>query len=147
MRTFWLVLTISKTCLRVKTWISRLVLQLSFTLGFRSGQGLVGMVTVRVRCWVDHYTYESLHKDISTGCVCVCFCTGDKWVISQLLVYWHALFQSFMDIVGRCVYNQNPHSSASNQLSASLSLPFLSPVPADAAFLLIYLKFNLECKI
>lgn len=48
-----------------------------------------------------------------------------------------------MDIVGRCVYHQNPHSSARNQLSASLSLPFFSPVPADAAFMLIYLKFSL----
>lgn len=97
------------------------------------------MVSVRVRCWVVHYTYESPHKDISTGCVCVSVSVQE--INGSFLSDWHIhLFQTFMDIIS-CVYNQNPHSS--NQLSVILSLPFLSPVPADAAFLLIYLKFIL----
>lgn len=56
------------------------------------------------------------------------------------MLFFKRSWTSLADVLIR---NQNPHSSASNQLSASLSLPFLSPVPADAVFLLIHLKFIL----
>lgn len=74
LRTFCLVLTISKACFSVKTCFN-----VGTRIGFKSGlgfgvRGLVGMVRVWVRSWVKHYNYESPHTDRSTivfVCVCV----------------------------------------------------------------------------
>lgn len=71
MRTFWLVLITSNTCLRVKTQFGvRTEFRLGSGLGLGSG-GLVGIIRVRARGWVIHNAYESPYKHTKM-CVSVC---------------------------------------------------------------------------